>query len=149
MSTPTRFELARAEPIGFQNQLLNHSDTVSSVGGRLLPTATSVTMPTDTTKKINRQRRDLNSRGQSPADFESTSLTTRTRCLSQGKFRTLTDSERCRNQRVLLLVGDWSSGMIPALGAGGREFDSRITPPFVFFSFCCAPRQQLNKNRDN
>jgi hypothetical protein len=24
--------------------------------------------------------------------------------------------------------GDWSSGMIPALGAGGREFDSRITP---------------------
>ena len=28
-----------------------------------------------------RQRRDLNSRGQSPVDFESTSLTTRTRCL--------------------------------------------------------------------
>ena len=27
-----------------------------------------------------RQRRDLNSRGQSPVDFESTSLTTRTRC---------------------------------------------------------------------
>jgi hypothetical protein len=27
-ATPTRFELARAEPIGFQNQLLNHSDTV-------------------------------------------------------------------------------------------------------------------------
>ena len=26
--------------------------------------------------------------------------------------------------------GDWSSGMIPALGAGGREFDSRITPSF-------------------
>jgi hypothetical protein len=26
--------------------------------------------------------------------------------------------------------GDWSSGMIPALGAGGREFDSRITPLF-------------------
>jgi hypothetical protein len=26
--------------------------------------------------------------------------------------------------------GDWSSGMIPALGAGGREFDSRITPIF-------------------
>ena len=31
ISTPTRFELARAEPIGFQNQLLNHSDTVSPV----------------------------------------------------------------------------------------------------------------------
>ena len=28
--------------------------------------------------------------------------------------------------------GDWSSGMIPALGAGGREFDSRITPFAVF-----------------
>jgi hypothetical protein len=26
--------------------------------------------------------------------------------------------------------GDWSSGMIPASGAGGREFDSRITPFF-------------------
>jgi hypothetical protein len=25
-------------------------------------------------------------------------------------------------------MGDWSSGMIPALGAGGHEFDSRITP---------------------
>ena len=31
-------------------------------------------------------------------------------------------------------MGDWSSGMIPALGAGGHEFDSRITP-FVFFLF--------------
>ena len=31
------------------------------------------------TKK--RQRRDLNPRGQSPIDFESISLTTRTRCL--------------------------------------------------------------------
>ena len=30
----------------------------------------------------------------------------------------------------LHIVGDWSSGMIPALGAGGREFDSRITPFF-------------------
>jgi len=27
-------------------------------------------------------------------------------------------------------VGDWSSGMIPASGAGGRGFDSRITPFF-------------------
>ena len=27
--------------------------------------------------------------------------------------------------------GDWSSGMIPASGAGGREFDSRITPFLV------------------
>ena len=25
-------------------------------------------------------------------------------------------------------LGDWSSGMIPASGAGGHEFDSRITP---------------------
>ena len=29
-------------------------------------------------------------------------------------------------------VGDWSSGMIPASGAGGRGFDSRIAPPFLF-----------------
>ncbi len=28
-------------------------------------------------------------------------------------------------------LGDWSSGMIPASGAGGREFDSRITPIFI------------------
>jgi hypothetical protein len=28
------------------------------------------------------------------------------------------------------MVGNWSSGMIPASGAGGREFDSRIAPVF-------------------
>ena len=42
-------------------------------------------------------------------------------------------SRRCRRpffMLSLLTVGDWSSGMIPALGAGGREFDSRITPFF-------------------
>ena len=50
MSTPTRFELARAEPIGFQNQLLNHSDTVSSVIWRPLPAATSTTRPMHTKK---------------------------------------------------------------------------------------------------
>jgi hypothetical protein len=27
--------------------------------------------------------------------------------------------------------------MIPALGAGGHEFDSRITPPFAFYFFVC------------
>ena len=35
--------------------------------------------------------------------------------------------------------GDWSSGMIPASGAGGRGFDSRITPRFVCF---CSERDQ-------
>jgi hypothetical protein len=30
-----------------------------------------------------------------------------------------------------VVEGDWSSGMIPASGAGGREFDSRITPRFL------------------
>jgi hypothetical protein len=57
--------------------------------------------------KQNRSRRDSN-----PVDFESTSLRTRTH------YRYTSE-------------GDWSSGMIPALGAGGREFDSRITPPFL------------------
>ena len=28
-------------------------------------------------------------------------------------------------------MGNWSSGMIPASGAGGHEFDSRITPLFL------------------
>ena len=70
VSTPTRFELARAEPIGFQNQLLNHSDTVSPAF-----------IGSSAQEKKLRHRRDLNSRGQSPVDFESTSLTTRTRCL--------------------------------------------------------------------
>jgi hypothetical protein len=76
MSTPTRFELARAEPIGFQNQLLNHSDTVSPAWGRWAVVSHKQT-------KNHRHRRDLNSRGQSPVDFESTSLTTRTRCLGR------------------------------------------------------------------
>ena len=31
--------------------------------------------------------------------------------------------------------GQWSSGMIPALGAGGRGFDSLLTPA-AFFNFC-------------
>ena len=77
ISTPTRFELARAEPIGFQNQLLNHSDTVSPAYGQ------GAAIPHRQTKK-QRHRRDLNSRGQSPVDFESTSLTTRTRCLGRS-----------------------------------------------------------------
>jgi hypothetical protein len=42
-------------------------------------------------------------------------------------------------------MGDWSSGMIPALGAGGHEFDSRITP-FVFF--CFFPPQSHKKKKD-
>ena len=41
-------------------------------------------------------------------------------------------------------MGDWSSGMIPALGAGGHEFDSRITP-FVFFLFVGPPWEQQKK----
>ena len=76
MSTPTRFELARAEPIGFQNQLLNHSDTVS-------PAWRTWAAVSHRQTKNHRHRRDLNSRGQSPVDFESTSLTTRTRCLGR------------------------------------------------------------------
>ena len=37
--------------------------------------------------KTKRQRRDSNSRGRSPADFESASLTTRTRCHDQRRGR--------------------------------------------------------------
>jgi hypothetical protein len=31
--------------------------------------------------------------------------------------------------------------MIPALGAGGREFDSRITPDILGFCFLSQPRE--------
>lgn len=33
--------------------------------------------------------------------------------------------------------GDWSSGMIPALGAGGPGFNSRIAPFFKQFAYTC------------
>ena len=32
-----------------------------------------------------------------------------------------------------MLKGRWSSGMIPALGAGGRGFNSRTAPLHFFF----------------
>ena len=46
----------------------------------------------------------------------------------------------------LVHVGDWSSGMIPALGAGGREFDSRITPFFGVAKKSRRPKQKEEKN---
>ena len=39
--------------------------------------------------------------------------------------------------------GDWSSGMILAQGARGREFDSRITPFILFLN-----RKQRRKKID-
>ena len=38
--------------------------------------------------------------------------------------------------------GDWSSGMIPASGAGGRGFDSPITP-YIF-----AVNREVRNNLD-
>ena len=35
-----------------------------------------------------------------------------------------------------MLKGRWSSGMIPALGAGGRGFNSRTAPLHFFFCDC-------------
>ena len=133
-TTPTRFELARAEPIGFQNQLLNHSDTVSSAYSIQLHNEQHPQGQIE--KKLIRQRRDLNSRGHSPVDFESTSLTTRTRCLQQSEAGVQLYYNKSLPSHQGLLVGDWSSGMIPALGAGGREFDSRITPVSFFGGGC-------------
>jgi hypothetical protein len=52
--------------------------------------------------------------------WQATIITTRPRTL------------RCVVHRV---AGHWSSGMIPALGAGGREFDSRITPTIFLLCF--------------
>jgi hypothetical protein len=43
--------------------------------------------------------------------------------------------------------GDWSSGMIPALGAGGREFDSRITPLFPFVFVVGEKKDPRNRSR--
>ena len=42
------------------------------------------------------------------------------------------------------MKGDWSSGMIPASGAGGRGFDSRITPSFFFFGRLALPSKTLD-----
>ncbi len=46
-------------------------------------------------------------------------------------------------------LGIWSSGMIPASGAGGPEFNSRNTPELFCRSFCsgaAAQRPRLLKN---
>jgi hypothetical protein len=44
-----------------------------------------------------------------------------------------------------MMEGDWSSGMIPALGAGGHGFDSRITPLFGDHSFFEAESRKQKK----
>ena len=45
------------------------------------------------------------------------------------------------------LQGDWSSGMIPASGAGGREFDSRITPFCTLLERFFHPRSHISVQR--
>ena len=101
-TTPRGFEPLRAEPNGFLVHLLNHSDTVSLKISRprkcerntrrcadefnqskpranqALKLAPTHILPARDHQK--RQRGDLNPCGQSPSDFESDSLTTRTHC---------------------------------------------------------------------
>ena len=61
-------------------------------------------------------------------DQKSTACGDRTRDQSiKSRTLYLTELRRPVFHRDLS-EGDWSSGMIPASGAGGREFDSRITP---------------------
>ena len=90
-----RFELTRAEPNRFLIYRLNHSAKVSclSKGCHLRGSfasnrrnRSSIGSASQRKKKTRktRQRRDLNPRVQSPIDFESISLTTRTRCLAVG-----------------------------------------------------------------
>ena len=44
-------------------------------------------------------------------------------------------------------LGDWSSGMILASGARGREFDSRITPYiFLIFFISAGVKKKNHKN---
>ena len=56
-------------------------------------------------KKRSRQRRDLNSRGQSPVDFESTSLTTRTRCLCYSSREISSTRLRPKTRKRQVLPG--------------------------------------------
>ena len=52
------------------------------------------------------------------------------------KSRTLYQTELARQDvYIIACSGDWSSGMILASGARGREFDSRITPFYHMRSY--------------
>ena len=76
LSTPTRFELARAEPNRFLIYLLNHSDTVSLVVCILVP------FQSDFSRRMTKQpsaRLDCQKHTQNPAPRPSTSMVLRVR----------------------------------------------------------------------
>lgn len=79
-ATPRGFEPLRTKSTHLAGERLNHSAKVSSrEHGTAFEVPSSHTAPLS---KNNRQQQDLNLRGQSPSDFKSDSLTTRTCCHS-------------------------------------------------------------------
>ena len=75
-ATPRGFEPLRAKPTHLAGERLNHSAKASAL--QQLFRSPIITRANQS--KIKRQQQDLNLRGQSPSDFKSDSLTTRTCC---------------------------------------------------------------------
>jgi hypothetical protein len=147
-ATATRFELARAEPSRFLIYLLNHSDTLS--GSRQKGGDARIELATSCTRSRNHTTRPITLRPERHELLHGQEGTSKFKTETKKTGATATRFELARAEpsrfRICLLnhsdtlppsfeqiLGDWSSGMIPALGAGGREFDSRITP----FLFLC------------
>ena len=74
-ATPRGFEPLRTKSTHLAGERLNHSAKASVVRHSHTPQTAAAT-----SAKRKRQQQDLNLRGQSPSDFKSDSLTTRTCC---------------------------------------------------------------------